>query len=73
MSESWQVFHNRSLVLFLALACRSQCVAEQRGVQLLIHALNYWTELSGMLVIKLAVFWTVTLPIDNLWYVIHAI
>ena len=52
MRKSCQVFHDRSLLLrsFGALSCRFWNIAHQCGAQLPTHALNYWTELSGVLV-----------------------
>ena len=54
MRKSWQVFHDRSLHrscdLFGALSCRFWSIAQQCGAQLPTHTLNYWTELSGVLV-----------------------
>ena len=52
MRKSWQVFHDRSLLLssFEALSCQFWSVAQQCGAQLPTHTLNYWTELSGVLV-----------------------
>ena len=52
LRKSRQVFLGRSLLLgyFWSLSCRSRSIAEQCGVQLPIHTLNYSTELSGMLV-----------------------
>ena len=43
MRKSWQVFHDRSLILrsFGALSCRFWSIAQQCGAQLPIHTLNY--------------------------------
>ena len=44
MRQSWQVFHDRLLLL------RSfRTIAQQCGAQLPTHTLKYWTELSGVL------------------------
>ena len=50
--KSWQVFHDRSLLLrsLWSLSCRFWSIAQQCGAQLPTHILNYWTELSGVLV-----------------------
>ena len=53
MRKSWQVFHDRPLLLrpfwsFVLLVLAS--IAQQCGAQLPTHTLNYWTELSGVLV-----------------------
>ena len=52
MRKSWQVFHDRSLLLrsfwSLVLPVLEYCSAG--SAQLPIHNLNYWTELSGVLV-----------------------
>ena len=37
--------------LFGALSCRFWSIAQQCGAQLPTHTLNYWTELSGVLVL----------------------
>ena len=52
MRKSWEVFHDRSLLLrsFWSFACRFWSIAQQCGAQLPTHTLNYWTELSGVLV-----------------------
>ena len=52
MRKSWPVFHDRSLLLrsFFSFSCRSWSIAQQCGVGLPTHILNYWTELSGVLV-----------------------
>ena len=41
--------------LFGALSCRFWSIAQQSGAQLPTHTLNYWTELSGVLVFQLVV------------------
>ena len=55
MRKFWQVFHDRSLLLrsfwFLCPAGFGVLlIAQQCGAHLSTHTLNYWTELSGMLV-----------------------
>ena len=53
MRKSWQVFLDRSLFLrsfwSFVLPVLEYC-AQQCGAQLPTHTLNYWTELSGVLV-----------------------
>ena len=53
MRKSWTEFHDRSLLLrsFWSLSRRSWSIAQQCGAQLPTHTLNYWTELSGVLVL----------------------
>ena len=41
--------------------------AQQYGAQQPIHTLSCWVELARVLIVKLAVFWSATLLIDNLW------
>ena len=50
--KPWQVFHDRSLLVrsFGALSCLSWSIAKQWGAQRPTHTLNYWTELSEVLV-----------------------
>ena len=51
MRKSWQVLHDRSLILrfFGALSYRSWSIAQPCGAQKPIHSLNYWTELLDVL------------------------
>ena len=44
--------------IFGALSCRFWSIAPPCGAQLPTHTLNYWTELSGVLVFWLVVYWT---------------
>ena len=69
MRKSWWLFHDRSLLLrsIGALSCRSWSIAQECGVRLPIHILNYWTELSGVLFFYLVIFWNATLPIYDHW------
>ena len=53
MKKSWQVFHDRSLLVrsFWSFVLPVlKYIAQQCGAQLPTHTLNYWTELSGVLV-----------------------
>ena len=52
MRKSWQVFHDRSLLVrsFWSFVLLVVSIAQQCGAQLPTHTLNYWTELSGVLV-----------------------
>ena len=52
MRKSWQEFHDRLLLLrsFWCFVLPILEYAQQCGAQLLTHTLNYWTELSGVLV-----------------------
>ena len=48
MRNSWQVFHDRSLLVrsFWSFVLPVWSIAQQCGAQLPTHTLNYWTELS---------------------------
>ena len=52
MRKSWQVFHDRSLLLrsFWSFVQPVLGTAQLCGAQLPTHTLNYWAELSGVLV-----------------------
>ena len=65
MRKSWQVFHDRSLLLRYfwssVLPILEYCSAADSHLNL-----NYWTELSGVLVFQLVVFQSATLHIVDL-------
>ena len=52
MRKSWQVFHDRSLLLryFWSFILPVLEYVQQCGAQLPTHTLNYWKELSEVLV-----------------------
>ena len=58
MRKSWQVFHDLSFLLrsIWSIVFLFWSTAQLCGAQLPTHTLNYWTELSGVLVFYLVVF-----------------